>query len=189
MYRSLRYGWRTGLSTALGSLSAILLFSFLSALFIEFAASIINYQHIIVKVRIATGIVLIAAGLKLGYSNLKSTPDTNSMAESDHKGHWRSSISAFAVGLISGKNLVGFPSFLFATPYVLSNSHPALIKAVAFSGGSLLSSSFLYLILVAVGVKLKPFLGRCIFIFVRHIIPFIFAGLGSYLIVQGLDYM
>ncbi len=186
LYRSIRYGWRIGLSTASGSLLAIFLFSFLSALFIEFASYVINYQHIITKIRLAFGIVLLVAGIKLGYSNLKSNFDKKDLEENDHLGTWTSMISSFVVGLVSGKNLIGFPSFLFATQYVTSNSIPALIKAVAFSSGSLLSSSILYILLVAIGARLKAFLGRCIFVFVKHTIPFIFIGLGLYLIVHGL---
>ncbi|MCP4130966.1 MAG: hypothetical protein GY754_08295 [bacterium] len=132
LYRSVQFGWRTGLLTAMGSLLAIFIFSFLTAVFINTAIPIIQNRE--------------------------------NKEENENKGYLMSFLSAFGVGLISGKNVIGFPTFLIATPYLSETSGTGLLKAFIFSSGTLLLA------------RLLPFM--------KHMLAVFFTGLGLFLIIR-----
>lgn len=187
LYRSIQYGWRVGAATAIGSLLAILLFSFLSAMFIEFSASYVGDQQLIDRLRLGMGLVLFLAGLLFAYSSIRSNPANDQLADTKVRAPLTSVMSAFVVGLVSGKNVIGFPTFLIATEFMFDDVNPVLSKASAFSAGSLFSSAILYFLLIASGVRWGPVLFASVMPIMRYMVAFLFVGLGIYLIAQGLS--
>ena len=186
LYRSIQYGKKSGGITALGSLLAIFLFSFLAAIFIESLTPIIQDNNTVQTIRFIMGVILFVIGLVLTYFNFKSKPKTENIQNEEEKSNFKNFISAFGIGIVSGKNLIGFPTFIIATPYVSESPNPVLLKALIFSLGSLLSSSILYFLLVMISEKYRTIVFGRIMPLLKHFLALFFLSLGIYLVIQYL---
>ena len=184
LYRSIQYGRIIGGITALGSLLAIFLFSFLAAIFIEYITPMIQDNNTIQTIRLIMGVILFVIGLVLTYFNFISKPKTENIQKEEESNYFKIFISAFGIGIVSGKNLIGFPTFLMATPYISESPIPVLFKALIFSLGSLLSSSILYFLLVMISEKYGTIVFARIMPLLKHFLALFFLGLGIYLIIQ-----
>lgn len=181
LYRSVQSGKLIGLVTALGSVLAIFFFSFLAGIFLDSLAPIIQDEQVVKTIRLITGLLLLLIGVIF---ILKSRSKQKSKEGNNNKNYFESFLSAFGLGIISGKNLIGFPTFLIATQYISENSIPLVLKALIFGVGSLISSSLLYYLLVIMSVRWGTVVFSRILPLMAKVIGLLFFGLGLFLIFQ-----
>ncbi len=187
LYRSVQYGWRVGFLTAAGSLAAIFLFSFLAAFFVEAMAPVLQNEAIVSRIRLFMGVSLLLIGLLLIYTARTSTSSAKPVEKTNQLSDFKMFMSAFGIGILSGKNVIGFPSFLIATPFTAPTENPILLNALSFSLGSILSSAVLYALLIAFSAKYGALIFARIIPFLKYFLALFFVGIGVYLILQYLS--
>ncbi len=183
LYRSIQNGWRVGMVTAVGSLLAIFVFSFISAFLISYLLAIFQDKEFLKTIRLVMGIALSIIGVPFIYSNLQSSSQPRIDKENKTGNDLIYLLSAFGVGLVSGKNVIGFPAFLISSRYISDNDNPTLMEALIFSCGAALSSSLLYFLLVTMSVRWGSLVFGRILPFMKYVVALIFIGLGLWLII------
>ena len=182
-YRSIQSGKLVGLITAFGTVVAIFIFSILAGIFVDLLAPIIQDKQVIKTIRLISGLILMLVGIIFFIKTL-SNKKTNKKNKKREQNYLENFLSAFGLGLISGKNLIGFPTFLLATQYLSDHSNPPFLKAITFGIGCLISSSLLYYSLVVISVKWGSVVFSRILPLIAQIIGLIFFSLGLYMVLH-----
>ncbi len=162
--------------------SLFLYFHFITGIFIDSLAPIIQDEQVIKTIRLISDLILLFAGT-LFILKARSDQNTNKENKKKDENYLKNFLSAFGLGVISGKNLIGFPTFLLATQYVSDHSNSPFPKAITFGIGSLLSSSLLYYFLVIISVRWGSVVFSRILPLIAKIIGLVFFSLGLYMIL------
>ncbi len=147
LYKSVKYGWQSGMTTALGCILSLSIHSAAAAFLIGRVSDFGNSGRVQFILKFISAIVLIVIGILFLLITAKNKETTE---EKQKKAYLQHFTSAFLISISNPKNILGFSAFIFANPMNIGQVPLTVQEAGLFSLGTFLSCSFTFSLLILI---------------------------------------
>lgn len=150
LYRSIRFGWRHGAATALGSVLSMTLYALVSFMILSLFGGMVTGADSTINA--INGV----CSLLIGIVFVKAAPSSPSAAQDapDRKMLFFNFSSSFLISITNPKNIIGFAALLVAYSPKAATNLFSWLNAVSFGFGVFLSTTCFFLILIALSITI-----------------------------------